>query len=261
MKNKNLGHQAPIYYRANSFNSIEIKGDFAYCKSHNFVYNVEVEEEKLYNGLPCYHTDIRFKNTPFNFYENCYLHWTRWENISLKSCIRKVLNCKNIPKGTIVDFNKSWYFTKKKIDNSYRFKIKKENKLDVKFEINNLDYFKNFSTCKFSNELTLALRKNGFIVKVENENENFLSSMISNASVYTGKFIEPENETGEVAIAYGHGIKVGYSSNNNTLYGYSNGCDNILWDKYGEFNKWSEYNEISKNTNIDDILDILKSTN
>ena len=254
-----LGHQAPVRWRVNKFNSINIKGDFAYCSSHNFVYNKEIEQEKLYNALPCYYTDIRFRDSSNNFYGECKLHWTRFTDVSLRACIRKTLNCKNIPVGTIVEFHKSWYYPGKKVDNSFKFKIRKENKLDIEFEINDPDYKKNFASCEFSKNLTDALRLAGFIVGVRSENTNFLSSMISTAAAYTGKYIETKEEEGESAIAYGFGKKIGYSSKNDSLFGYSSGCDNILFDWLGEFDKWSRCNEISKTTSIDEIVEILKS--
>jgi len=258
MKQNKLGHQAPKGYRVNRFNSIEIEGDFAYCKSHNFVYNSEIEEEKLYKGLPCYYTDIRFIDTIHNYYKNCMLYWTRWKDISLKSCIRRTLNCMNIPAGTIVDFNKSWYHPGKKIDLSYQFKIKKENKFNIKFEISDPNFSKNFNTCEFSKNLTDALRSNGFIVNVKSKNINFISSLLSTAAAYTGQDVSVNEEEGEIAIAYGYGKKIGYSSKNNTFMGYYNGCDNILFDYFGEFNKWSQCNEINKTTPIEDIIKILK---
>jgi len=260
IKNK-LGHQAPKGWRVNDFNSIEIEGDFAYCKSHNFVYNSEEEKEKLYNAQPCYYTDKRFIDTIHNYYGETKLHWTRFKYISLKTCIRKVLKCRNIPVGTIVNFNKSWYVSKFKIDNSYKFKIKKENKLDINFEINMPEYFENFTNCEFSKELTNKLRENGFIVSVT-KNESFLTNMFNTAIALTGKkgFENSEIE-GDIAIAYGYGKKIGYSSFKNDFMGYSNGCDNILWDKFGEFDKWSRCNEIPKTESIDKIIEILKQEN
>jgi len=257
-KTNKLGHQAPKGWRANKFNFIEINGDFAYCKSHNFLYNSQIEEEKLYNGLPCYYTDIRFKDTMHNYYRNCYLHWTREKTISLKACIRKTLNCKNIPVGTIVMFTKNWYYPGKRIDGSYAFKIKKENKIDVKFEINDPSYSNNFSTCEFGKQLTNELRKNGFIVAV-NKNNNFILSMVSTAAVYAGQESDINSEEeGEIAIAYGYDKKIGYSSGNNNFMGYSNGCDYILWDYFGEFDKWSRCTEIAKTNSIEKIIEILK---
>lgn len=260
MKQYKLGHQAPIGFRVNNFNSIEINGDFAYCKSHDFVYQPEVEKEKLYNGQPCYYTDNRFIDGS-NFYENCYIHWTRRKNISLKSCIRKALKCKNIPKGAIITFNKDWYYPKRNFSGSFNFIVKKENKLDFQFEINDPKYFKNFTNCEFSKTLTNKLRENGFIVGVEG-NESFLGNMLNSAIAYTGKddFQDTVIE-GEIAIAYGHGKKIGFSSFDNDFMSYSNGCSNILWDRFGEFCKWSRCNEISKESSIDEIIEILIKPN
>lgn len=252
-----LGHQAPKGFRDKNFNYIEIKGDYAYCKSHNFVYNTEEEERKLYDGLPCYYTDIRFNDSKTNFYKTAALHWTRWKTISLKACIRKVLKCKNIPLGTIVDFKKSWYVPGKRIDLSYKFKIRKENKLDIDFEINDPRYYTNFTTCEFSKELTNELRNKGFIVRVDSNNTNFISSMISTATSLSGKEYETTSEEGEIAIAYGHGLKIGFSSGNNTLYGYSNAKENILCSKFGEFDKWSYCSEIPKNGSVQEIIKML----
>lgn len=256
MRNKGnkLGHQAPKGYKVNRFNSIEIKGDLHYCYSHDFIYNKEEEERKLYNAEPCRYTDGRFSDTPHNYFKNTMLYWTRWRDISLKACIRRTLQTKNIPVGTIVSFNKSWYNHGKNIDNSYRFKIRKYNPLDVKFEINLLKYNRNFDNCEFSQKLTLALRANGFIVGVSKGNPNFLSSMISTAAAYTGKNIETSEDEGQIAVAYGHGRIIGFSSGENSFRGYSNGCENILYDFYGEFNKWSQCIEIYKSTPIDKII-------
>lgn len=257
MKNIKLGHQAPKGYKINKFNSIEIEGDFAYCKSHNFLYNEQVEKEKLYNGLPCYFTDIRFIDGDYNFYKNTHLHWKRFKDSSLKSYIRKTLNCRNIPVGTIVDFKKSWSFIKGDIDNSFKFKIKKENNIDIDYEINNPSYYENFTNCNFSKILTHALRKEGFIVRVE-KNESFLGGMLNTAiSLTGGEQIDNEIE-GDIAVAYGYGKKIGFSSFNNDFMGYSDGEDNILWDNFGEFDKWSRCNHISKKTKISEIINILK---
>lgn len=253
---KKIGHQAPKGVRINRFNSIEINGDFAYCVSHNFVYNPVEEKKKLYNGEPCYYTDYRYVDG-MNFYKNAKLHWTRFKDVSLKACIRKVLNCKNIPVDTIINFNKSWYYVGKKIDNSFKFKVKKENNIDIRYEINRPSYSKNFTKCEFSKKLTNALRKNGFIVSVQ-QNESFILNMIDRAAILTGS--EPVNIEidGEIATAYGYGKQIGFSSFNNDYRGYSNGCDNILWDKFGEFNKWSECYEIPKTKNIKSIIQELK---
>lgn len=261
-KTTKLGHQAPKGWRLNRFfNFISIDGDYAYCASHNFLYNTKVEEEKLYNGLPCYYTDNRYYDTRHNYYKNAYLYWSRGtshNSITLKSCIRRTLKCRNIPVGTLVHFDRDWYFTGKKIDPGFQMKVKKENKFDPKYEINDPEFTVNFNTCEFSKKLTDALRQNGFIVKVKNTNPDFLLGMVAIASMYTnGTYKEPEPDEGEMAIAYGHGMKIGYSSRKDTFMGYSNGCDNILYDYLGDFDKWSRCYEISKDTPIDEIIKIL----
>lgn len=254
MKQEKLGYQAPRGYRVNYFNYIRIDGDLSYCASHNFVYDKEEEKRKLYNGEACYFTDNRFVDSNNNFYGECYLHRTRWNTLSIKSCFRKVLKCRNIPVGTVVNFETSFYYPKKKFSPSFKFKVRKENKLDLKFEINDPHYSNQFTNCEFSQKLTEALRKNGFIVRVE-KNESFLSNMINTAIAHTGKtdFIDSEIQ-GDIAIAYGHGKKIGFSSFDNDFMGYSNGCKNILWDRLGEFDKWSRCHEIDKSTPIDDIV-------
>ena len=73
---------------------------------------------------------------------------------------------------------------RKKIDTSYKFKVKKERKLEIKYEINKSEYFANFYDCEFSNKLTLKLREHGFIVAVYSDNPNFLMSMIQTAILY-----------------------------------------------------------------------------
>jgi len=254
-----IGHHAPQNYIRNKFNSIEIEGDFAYCKSHDFLYNPEIENKKLYDGLPCYYTDKRVFDGPFNFYNNTMIFWSRRKSISLKACIRKTLRCDNIPKGTRVSFNKGYCYRGKNIDNSYSFKVKKETHNFFEYQINLPGYSNNFKTCEFSKRLTDVLRENGFIVNVTNGNANFLSSMVAHASSYIGKESVIDEEEGETAVAYGFGKKIGFSSKNNTLYGYSNACDNILWDNFGEFDKWSRCNEIPKTMDVTDIIKILKT--
>lgn len=260
-KNIKLGHQAPKGWRINECNSILIEGDLHYCWSHDFVYNVEVEEEKLYNGEACYYTDDRFY-TPFglNFYKDAYLYNHR-TSISIKAAIRRTLRCKGIPVGTIVNFNKSYYHLGKKFRNSFIFKVKKDNPIDFEYEISKPLYSANFSNCKRSQKLVEALRANGFIVSVFKDNNNFISSMVSTAAAVVGKEIEVKKEDGEVAIAYGHGKKIGFSSHDNNLFGYSCGVESILWDCFGYFNKWSQCNEISKKTKLEDIVKILTETN
>lgn len=256
-----LGHQAPKGWRHNLFTSIEIEGDFAHCESHNFVYNSEIEEEKLYNAQPCYYTDKRFYDGAFNFSGNCKLYWRRREPISLRSCVRRTMNCKGIPVGTIVSFQKDWYYPGKRLDLSYAFKVKKDNPIDIQYQVSHPSYFKNFNTCEFSKNLTDKLRENGFLVSVQNKNPDFIMGMIKTAAAYTGQVIDKDDDDGgEIAVAYGHGKIIGFSSGKNSFRGYSDGCENILYDYFGEFDKWSRCNWIKKGTDIDEIIKKLKES-
>ena len=254
-----LGHQAPKGWRYNNyFNHILIRGDLHYCQSHDFVYDCVEEERKLYNAEPCYFTDKRYSDSPHNYYKDCYLYWSRnfWNaSISLKSCIRRTLKCKNIPVGTIVNFTRDWYYTKNKVDLSYCFKIRKENRFDPQYEINMAKFRRNFDNCERSQQLTDALRANGFIVGVSKGNPDFISGMISMASAYAnGKPTDITDDGGQIAVAYGHGRMIGFSSGENSFRGYGNGCENVLYDFFQEFNKWSQAIEIHKTTPIDDII-------
>ena len=261
MKQVKLGHQAPKGYRINNCNSIHIEGELHHCVSHNFMYNEEEQERKLYNAEPCYYTDNRFVDSWNNFYNSVYLFNNRNSPISIKSAIRRVNKCKGIPKGTIIDFSKSWYYRGKKIDNSFNFKVKKENPIDIKFEINEPSYKANFTNCEFSQKLTDALRESGFIVSVT-KNTDFLTGMINTATAYTGSGeLKDPTTDGEIALAYGHGKKIGFSSFKNDYMGYSYGIDSILWDAHGYFNKWSQCNEIPKTTSVDDIIKELLKPN
>ena len=259
-KTKKLGHQAPKGSRINLFNHINIDGDFAYCASHDFIYNTKNEDYLLYQGKPCYYTDDRYYDGRHNYYKECSIHWTRFKDITLKTCIRKTLKCRNIPVGTIVRFSKSWILRGNKSDLSFHLKIKKENTFDPQYEINSPYFLTNFNTCEFSKQLVDELRKNGFLVKVYNKNPNFISGIIETAANAIGNPLTEEEkivEEGEYAIAWGYGKQIGFSSKDNTYRGYGCGCKNILFDWFDQFNKWSQCAEIPKTTPIPEIIEIL----
>lgn len=263
-----LGHQAPKKWRYNRyFNYINIHGDLHYCHSHNFVYNEVEEERKLYNAKPCYHTDGRYFDSQYNYFKECYLYHTRREwnqDISLKSCIRKTLQCRNIPVGTIVEFQHDWYIQRKSgeiIPMEYKFKVRKENCFNPKYKINLAKFSRNFDNCEKSQQLTDTLRANGFLVDVSKGNPDFIMDMIATATKYsTGKRGEDREAGGQIAVAYGHGMMIGFSSGDNSFRGYSNGRKSVLYDYFGEFNKWSQCYEIDKDIPADEIINILLKT-
>lgn len=227
--NLKLGHQAPKGWKVNKCNEIELPLNLVYNSKHNFVYDKKEENRRLYNAQPCVYTDVRF-DTEF---ESNTLHHIKQGPISIKAAIRKTLKCKGIPKGTIVQFNKFYYFPGYDIDNSYLFKVRKENLSNIQYQVSDPSFFNNFTTCERSYELVNALRDKGFLVQV-----------------ITEKGVE-------IAFAYGHGKMVGFSAGTQLEHCYGLSTSSILWCNYGEFDKWSHCNSIPKSTSNKDILDVL----
>lgn len=268
--NKKLGHQAPKGMRLNDhFHYVYIAGDLHYCASHDFVYDCVEQERKLYYGEPCYYTDAKYRDGRGNFYKDCYLYqvrakWGSKYELSLKAAMRIINQCRNIPVDTIVDIKRDWYYTSKKgkhIDMGYRFKVKKENIFDPKYEINMKGYSRDFVDCQYSQELTKALRENGFIVNVSKGNPDFIMSMIGTAQeLTTGQRDADKEAGGQIATAYGKGIMLGFSSGDNTYRGYSYGKENLLFDFFQEFNKWSQCHEIPKGTSPEEVIKILNES-
>lgn len=251
-----LGFQLPSGLRVGKFNYIDLDSyhnKLNYCDTHNFVFNKDEQEELLYNGKPCIYTDLRYGQNKFEFN---YIFSNRYKPISLKACIRRTLGCRNIPVGTVIKFTCSWYYLNRKFKNEFLFKIKKENKFDPKYEVNHPSFSEWFTSDLRANELTKALRENGFLVRVF-PNYSFLLGMLNTAiSLTEGEQVD-QSIPGECAIAYGFGKKIGFSSGNEPFQGYVDGCDNILWDSFGDFDKWSRCNQIPKRTNINEIINIL----
>ena len=264
---KKLGHQAPKKWRINDhFNYVYIAGDLHYCYSHDFVYNEIEEERKLYNAEPCFYTDARYQAGAHNYFKDCYLYhsrhrWGKKYSLSLKACMRIVEQCRNIPVGTIVEFQRDWYYTSKKsgrpINMNYYYKVREENRFDPQYEINAKRFSRDFDTDEWAQELTAELRANGFIVGVSKGNPDFISGMLATAAAYSGQQMDVKDNEGQIATAYGHGMIVGFSTANNDFRGYSNGCDSVLFDYFQEFDKWSRCLEISKKLSPKEIVEEL----
>ena len=271
VRGNKLGHQAPKGYVFNRyFHRIEIEGDLHYCASHDFVYDSVEEDRKLHNGEACYHTDARYWDGKHNYYKNCALYWVRsfWGKkyeLSLKACMRFVEQCRNIPVGTIVRFEHDWYYTSKKskkpIRSDYYYKVRKENRFDPQYEINGKSWSRDFHSDEWAQELTAELRANGFLVSVSKGNPDFIFGMLNTASKYAGgKVIENRDDGGQIATAYGHGMRIGFSTGKDTYRGYGDGVDNVLFDYFQEFNKWSQCYHISKSLSPKEIVEeLLKS--
>lgn len=253
-----LGFQAPkkrIIKR--KFMTAEVD-NFHYCISHDFWFDPEEQNRLLHYGKPCMDTDCGYREGRWNFYGNGHMCWNRRKGFHVDTLKRWVRKTRNLPVGTIVKLGHNYYGSTKKgttYSLGYKYKIKKENKFDPKYEISCSSFYKNFDVDEKCKELVNLLRENGFIVSVKGTNPNFISSMISTAASYTGQApTEVSDEGGQTAIAYGHGLRIGITEGYNSLYGYSDGCDNYLWDYYDEFNKWSQCILTSKTTSNEEFL-------
>ena len=260
------GHQAPLGWRPKRFNSIYIAGDLHYCASHYFLYNEEHEEEKLYNGQPCYYTDKRFISGSANYFKECYIvrDWfrrnqkkkkrpvfskhnrcpreKRGHGFSLKACLRIMRKVSGIPKGTIVEFSTDWYWPGKRIDTRFIYIQKKEKLITHKFEIYGKSFTRNFDSDEYAQSLVTALREAGFIISVHTENPHRLIGECD----------------GQSCIGWGFGKKFGFSTFNNELFGYHDGRECILYDHYGEFCKWSRCLGIKKGTPVEEVVKLLQ---
>lgn len=240
LKYLRLGHQAPKLWRVNECNEILLPDNLLYDSRYNFVYDKNVETYKLYSGQACYYTDARFTKDKRDLIQWNNIYFKRRKYISIKAAIRRTLECKGIPKGTLVVFRKGYYYPKKRINNEFLFKIRQENPLGMKYEVSNPSFFNNFTSCSKSKELVDLLRTNGFLVKVS-------------------EFEEGDGKKVETAVAYGHKKIVGFSelSKKEPLFDYCWGNDNLLWNKYGEFCKWSKCKPIPKSSSVEDVLNVL----
>lgn len=252
--NIKLGHQAPIGWRVNTCQYLTMDGQFEYNSKYNFVYDHKEESYKLHQGQACYFTDARFNaisnagiSSNFNFLslylkdkhknkgllkQTCYSH---------KSAIRKVLKCKGLPKGTLITFHKNWkYEGHRFLDNSFIFKVRKDNPINITYEITHPSFYANFTTYDKTQELVDILRNNGFLVSITTDSLN----------AFDGEYLE-------VATAYGQGKRVGISPIGMPIHGYYKGVDKVLWDTYENFGTWSRCNYIPMSLPTEDILSIL----
>lgn len=239
-----LGHQESKGKRNKWFNCITIDHSYnndgyktypAYCSSHNFFFNYNEEEKKLYNGKPCIFTDKRYELGKNYFYVTDIFE-SRRDQISLKACIRRVNKCYNIPVGTIVKFDSYWGFGRKN-SASYFFKVKKENHKDFVFEVNKSKYL-GIPNDEYLREFTEKLREEGFLVRVEKEDTYY--------------------DYCETITAFGCDKIIGISPIGEPFEGYRSGEDFVLFDWLDEFDKWSRSRQIEKSLKIDEIINILK---
>lgn len=207
---------------------------WGYCANYHFIFDVNIEKQKLYSAQPCIYTDKRF------IIEHNVQKFFKRSSGSLKACIRWAKRMGNVPVGSSIKFNKRYYDGSGRLDYTFTFKVKKYNKREFDFQLDQPEYFLNFDNLATEKEhnLLLQLRQNGFIV-----------------GVY------PNNDIGgQDAIGYGYGKIFGFSTGKYNFQSYPDGFDSVLWDYFGEFDKWSRCNKIPKSTTNEEIIDILKNS-
>jgi len=228
----------------NRFNMISIKGDFVNAKKSYYIFDDDEQNNLLINAKPCIYTDSKYILEDYRTYNETYLY-RKGRNyksgISLKECI-KIVDKFNIPHNANVTFSTMWYIPNNSKSLEYIYFPKRKNRKKIIFNIDEPEYFNNFTEDEKMTQLVNELRNNNFIVKVYNSNPDRLIG---------------ENE-GQIAIAYGYNKRIGFSTFNNSFRGYGIGCDSILWDFDDCFDKWSRSNEISKTETIENIISVLK---
>jgi hypothetical protein len=217
------------------YNEISIPR-MSYCASHNFVFDPEIETQKLYNAQPCFYTDTRYDGH-LKYGSSDIIHWKRFKDLPLKKLVNKAKSVRNVPQHKHLRIDSSYY-----IPGVPHLDVKvKPSKLkfDPKYEINDPKYSTQFTNDQWCMEFTRQLRAAGFIVSVSQETD------------YT------DNRDIEVGLAFGHNKKIGFSPIGCTLFGYSNGRGSILFDECGYFDKWSRCEEIDQHLVIPEIISIL----
>lgn len=189
-----------------------------------------VQQDKLlHNGEACFYTDPRFESTTYQEL----LWWRRPK--SLKTAFRKLQRSKGLSVGVKVNITNKYYSSRGSYTRTWT--CKKATKLPT-FQIGG-GFLNQATSNDWFNELVSLLRRSGFLVAVHN-NVDFLIG----------------EHPGQIAVAYGFGKRVGFSSEG-TFRGYGQGVESILWDWREEFDKWSRCNKILKTSSFEDILKTL----
>ena len=221
--------------------------DMHYCSSHDFWYDPNEQDRLLHLGLPCIYTDTRYdtERGSMNSYRKGAFLWRRRSGYSLRALKRRLKKTRNIPVGTLVNVQHNSYGvfrTGTGYSLGYTYKVRRPNTFNPEYAVNAAQYSRDFTEDDaYSKSLVDALRSNGFLVQVWNHNPDRLIG---------------END-GEIAIAYGHGLRVGFSTGNNSFRGYQCGVDSILYDAWDHFDKWSRCREIKKGVDPDEVIRML----
>jgi hypothetical protein len=201
------------------------------------------QEELLYNGKPCIYTDNNY-STEYNEYNYNINITKKRSGVSLKTVMRKINKYKNLTNETILlKIRNANYFPRLKMDLGVIFKMKPTNDI-VTF--NKSKIFTDTSIIKDGKikEIIDILIKLDFNIFKEEFDENYDGTVIK-----------------DIFVVYGANRKIGITQFDDTIYGYTDAMENILYDDYDEFDKWSRCKKIPKSNSVNDIINEIIGNN
>lgn len=207
--------------------------ELSYCKSHKLIFNNAEQEKLLSNGKACIYTDKRFGGISGHLFLG---KTTK----AIKRNSSKIRNISGVEVPLTISNRYRWVSRKGAISRPTLSLTIPTSTNPVTFNLDMGDITK--LTDPKVIQITQALMDNGYYVTI-----------FRNTSFITG---DPINNY--IVMAYGENKMVGISEYNDPFRGYGYGCDNILWDFYDEFDKWSRCYEIPKTTKTTEIIELLK---
>lgn len=220
------------------------------------------QTDRLYQGLACLKTDSNFTENFYNinnYYKNTMILVTRRLKGygTLGKCLKKINKIEHLfPEGTelsIINRYYGTYINEKNEERHYHLRLKYLTKrkfqgFETDFKIDKPELFDNFDQDPLMAKFVIFLRDNGFLVFIyENTDYDYTQSEMGKQIII-----------GKLAIAYGKDFKVGFTEFNQKLWGYSDACENILFDKKDYFDKWSRSEQFKKPTSEKDFPEFLE---
>lgn len=221
--------------------------------------NREEEKRKLYNGEACFHTDAFYSYPKWfdsQIYGRNYIRIPLRHNFNdgsrnfatLGEMLKKIKKLEHLfPENTELGIDSQFYGEKEGRTYSMGLKYVTKRKFkgfNTKFQVSKSKYYDNFEKDELKAKLITFLRQNGFLAQVWNEEYDYDDDEVKGC---------------KLSLIYGHGLMIGLSEFNNRFNGYWTGMESILYDKLGEFDKWSKAFQIPKPTSEKDFDNILQT--
>ena len=234
-------------------------------KSTGMIVTVDTHKQVdlKFEGKPCIFTDDDYELFNNNYYENhgFYLPGGRRKPGTLGSAIKKIRKMEQVfPTGTVLKLvNKSYYKDDNtgqtaSLDLEYKTTRKFQGYQET-FSVSKQSYLSEIPDDNIVREFVKQMRENGFLVQVT-DNEQYCDADHPDAYDSLAEYHMPSPSWMRPSFAAyftGHGIEGGISYPGETLFGYTNGINNVLFDYKDEFNKWSRCYELKKPTNTEEV--------